>query len=214
MIRTCTLALFVTRKATSVLIAVMAQQIGLFGSTPRVFVDDETGGIAYYPGVFTAGEAAELFERFEAELPWTQETMWMYDHTVTVPRLIARFLPGEEKPARLFAVQQRVEQYLGVPFTSCSVQLYRGGNDSVAWHSDHTEDLIDLPVIAVLSLGATREMLVRSKARPRRTFSIDLEPGSLFVMSGRAQEFWEHHIPKAKPAVAARISVAFRQRRV
>jgi alkylated DNA repair dioxygenase AlkB len=191
----------------------MAQQIGLFGSAPQVFVDDETGGIAYYPAVFSAAEAAELFERFERELPWTQETMWMYDHTVTVPRLIARFLPGEEVPPRLAAVQSSVEDYLDVPFTSCSVQYYRGGNDSVAWHSDHTEDLIDLPVIAVLSLGATREMQVRSKARPRRTFSVDLEPGSLFVMSGRAQEFWEHHIPKARRAIAPRISVAFRQRK-
>jgi alkylated DNA repair dioxygenase AlkB len=191
----------------------MAQQIGLFGTAPRVLVDDESGGIAYYPAVFSADEAARLFEQFERELPWVQETMWMYDHTVTVPRLIARFLPGDEKPARLLEVQQRVEQYLGVTFTSCSVQYYRGGSDSVAWHSDHTEDLIDLPVIAVLSLGATREMLVRSKARPRRTFSCDLEPGSLFVMSGRAQEFWEHHIPKARRAVAARISVALRQAR-
>jgi alkylated DNA repair dioxygenase AlkB len=191
----------------------MAQQIGLFGATSRVFVDDETGGIAYYPAVFNAEEAAQLFETFERDLPWTQETMWMYDRTVTVPRLIARFLPGDEKPAPLARVQERVESYLGVRFTACSVQLYRGGSDSVAWHSDHTEDLIDLPVIAVLSLGATREMLVRSKGRPRKTFSCDLEPGSLFVMSGRAQEFWEHHIPKAKRAVAPRISVAMRQRR-
>jgi alkylated DNA repair dioxygenase AlkB len=191
----------------------MAQQIGLFGSAPRVFVDDETGGIAYYPAVFSADDASQLFETFERELPWVQETMWMYDHTVTVPRLIARFLPGDEKPAELSRVQERVEAYLGVRFTACSVQLYRGGNDSVAWHSDHTEDLIDLPVIAVLSLGATREMQIRSKGRPRKAFSCDLEPGSLFVMSGRAQEFWEHHIPKAKRAVAPRISVALRQRR-
>jgi alkylated DNA repair dioxygenase AlkB len=140
--------------------------------------------------------------------------MWMYDHTVTVPRLIARFMPGDEKPAELARAQQRVEEYLGVQFTACSVQLYRSGSDSVAWHSDHTEDLIELPVVAVLSLGATREMLVRSKRRPRKTFSCDLEPGSVFVMSGRAQEYWEHHIPKARRPVAARISVALRQRKV
>jgi alkylated DNA repair dioxygenase AlkB len=93
------------------------------------------------------------------------------------------------------------------------VQYYRNGNDSVSWHNDHREELIELPTIALLSLGSTREMLVRSKARPRRTFSCDLEPGSLFVMSGRAQEFWEHHIPKVKRPIGPRISVALRQRK-
>jgi len=191
----------------------MAQQMGLFGSAPRVFVDDETGGIAYYPAVFTPEESGALFDCFERTLPWTQETMWMYDHTVTVPRLIARFLPGDDAPAELRSVQERVETYLGVSFNGVSVQFYRDANDSVSWHSDHTEELIEEPVVAVMSLGSTREMLVRSKARPRRTFSCDLEPGSLFVMSGRAQEFWEHHIPKVRRAVAPRISLAFRQRK-
>ena len=191
----------------------MAQQLGLFGSQPRVFVNDESGGIVYYPGVFSAAESAMLFERFERTLPWAQESMWMYDKTVSVPRLIARFLPGETMPEELADVQRRVEAFLGERFTSCSVQDYRSGADSVAWYSDHTEELIDRPTIAVLSLGAAREMLIRTKARPRRTFSCDLDPGSLFVMSGRAQDFWEHHIPKVPRAIAPRISIAFRQRK-
>jgi alkylated DNA repair dioxygenase AlkB len=192
----------------------MAQQLGLFGSTPRVFVDDETGGIVYYPAVFAPEESAKLFTALERELPWANETMWMYDHNVAVPRLIARFPPGEPVPPRLVAVQQRIEQFLEVNFTSLSVQYYRDGSDSVAWHNDHREELIELPVIALLSLGATRDMLVRSKSRPRRMLSCALEPGSLFVMSGRAQEFWEHHIPKVKFPIGPRISVALRQRRV
>lgn len=191
----------------------MAQQLGLFGSQPRIFVNDESGGIVYYPGVFAPAESAALFTHFERTLPWTQESMWMYDKTVTVPRLIARFLPGEPVPEELAQVQQRVEAFLDERFTSCSVQYYRSGADSVAWHSDHTEELIDRPTIAVVSLGAAREMLVRSKARPRRTFSCDLDAGSLFVMSGRAQEFWEHHIPKVPRAIAPRISIALRQRK-
>ncbi len=191
----------------------MAQQLGLFGSQPRVFVNDESGGIVYYPGVFAADESAALFEHFERTLPWTQESMWMYDKTVSVPRLIARFLPGEPMPDELAGVQRRVETFLGQRFTACSVQYYRSGADSVAWHSDHTEELIDRPTIAVVSLGAAREMLVRSKGRPRRTFSCDLDPGSLFVMSARAQDFWEHHIPKVPRAIAPRISIALRQRK-
>ena len=195
------------------LIGVVAQQTSLFGTMPRVFADGETGGIAYYPCVFSEERAAEIFKTFEAALPWSEETMWMYDRTVNVPRLIARYLPGEAMPAQLLSVKERVEAYLATRFTSCSVQMYRGGNDSVAWHSDHTEELIARPTIAVLSLGAAREMLVRSKTRPRRTFSCDLEPGSLFVMSGRAQDFWEHHIPKVRRPVGPRISVALRQRK-
>lgn len=192
---------------------VVAQQIGLFGASPRVYVDDQTGAIVYYPAVFSAQESARLFEELERGLPWVGETMWMYDRTVDVPRLIARFRPQDARPDSLSRTQQRIEAYLGTAFTALSVQLYRNEHDSVAWHSDHTEDLIERPVVALLSLGAVREMQVRSKARPRRTFSLDLEPGSLFVMSGRAQEFWEHHIPKLGRPTGVRISIALRQRK-
>ena len=191
----------------------MAQQLGLFGASPRVYVDDETGGIAYYPGLLPADESAGLFDLFERTLRWSQESMWMYDHTVTVPRLVARFGQETPLPDELLRVKTRVEEFLRASFTSVSVQYYRNGQDSVAWHSDHTENLIDRPIVALVSLGAVREMQVRSKARPRRSFALDLEPGSLFVMSGRAQEFWEHHVPKSSRLTRARISIALRQAR-
>ncbi len=192
----------------------MAQQIDLFGALERAFVDDGTGRIAYYPGVFCAEESAQLFAQLLEQLPWSSETMWMYDRTVGVPRLIARFLPEQERPEQLRRVHERVEAFLDTRFTSISAQLYRDGNDSVAWHNDHREELVPFPVIAVVSLGATRSMWVRSKKRPRRTFSCDLDPGSLFVMSGRAQEFWEHHIPKVDRPIGRRISLALRQRKL
>ncbi|HLI95916.1 MAG TPA: alpha-ketoglutarate-dependent dioxygenase AlkB [Candidatus Baltobacteraceae bacterium] len=191
----------------------MAQQIGLFGAAPQVYVDDTSGSIVYYPELLGAAESAALFNELEGSLPWAQETMWMYDHTVTLPRLLARFGPGEPLPAHLFDVQERVEDLLGARFNAVSVQYYRNGNDSVAWHSDHTEDLIECAFVALVSLGAVREMQIRTKARPRRAFSVNLEPGSLLVMGGRAQEYWEHHIPKVPRAIAPRLSIALRQRR-
>lgn len=192
----------------------MAQQIGLFGTAPQVFVDDASGSIVYYPALLDAAQSASLFAHLETSLPWTQETMWMYDHTVTVPRLLARFSPEEPLPGELLEVKARAETRIGVAFNSVSVQYYRDGSDSVSWHSDHTEDLIDRPYVALVSLGAVREMQIRSKARPRRAFSVDLEPGSLLVMGGLAQEHWEHHIPKVARPIAARISIALRQRRL
>ena len=191
----------------------MAQQIGLFGTAPHVFVNDESS-IVYYPALLDAPRSAALFRHLQETLSWTQETMWMYDHTVAVPRLLARFAADDPLPVELADVKVRVEDVLNARFNGVSVQYYRDGSDSVAWHSDHTEDLIERPYVALVSLGAVREMQIRSKGKPRRAFSIDLEPGSLLVMGGLAQEQWEHHIPKVSRPIAPRISIALRQKRL
>lgn len=189
------------------------QQLALFGTGERIFVDDESGKFAYYPALLGAPESRRLFEHLSRSLTWNQDTMWMYDHTVAVPRLHAHFAEGEPMPEEIEAVRARVESLLKDRFNSAHLQYYRDADDSVSWHSDHTEDLIDRGMVAIVSLGAVREMRVRSKARPRRTFTCPLEPGSLFVMAGRAQEFWEHHIPKLRQPVTPRISITFRQKR-
>ncbi|MFN2449285.1 MAG: alpha-ketoglutarate-dependent dioxygenase AlkB [Candidatus Baltobacteraceae bacterium] len=191
----------------------MTQQTDLFGAAPQILASGDGGAIVYHPAVFAAQESRQLFERFERSLPWTRETMWMYDRTVDVPRLIARFGDTAEMPPELLDVKQRIESYLHTAFNAVSVQYYRDAADSVAWHNDHRDELVPLPVIALLSLGATRQMQIRSKTKPRRNFRIDLQAGSVLVMSGRSQEFWEHTIPKSPRPVAPRISVALRQRR-
>jgi alkylated DNA repair dioxygenase AlkB len=191
----------------------MAQQTSLFGAAPHVFVEGESS-IVYYPALLESAQSAALFERLQRSLQWSQETMWMYDHSVEVPRLIARFSPDEPLPNDLVPIKTLVERRLGVSFNAVSVQYYRDGNDSVAWHGDHTEDLIERPVVALVSLGAVREMQIRSKSKPRRAFSIDLEPGSLLVMGGLAQIQWEHHIPKVSRPITPRMSIALRQKRL
>ncbi|MBV8637728.1 MAG: alpha-ketoglutarate-dependent dioxygenase AlkB [Candidatus Eremiobacteraeota bacterium] len=189
----------------------MTTQLALFDCGPRVLVDDETGRIAYYPNVFDPGEAMQLFHWLLDNAPWSSETMWMYDKMVDVPRLVARFA-GDNLPPPLEGARERVAEFLGERFTSVGLNYYRDGRDSVAWHNDHLEDLPPQPTIALLSLGATRRMQVRTKRRPRIVHSVDLDAGSLFVMSGRSQEFWEHTIAKSPRPTDARISVAFRPR--
>ena len=190
----------------------MPAQLALFGSRePRVVVDDATGRIAYYPDIFDASEASALFAWTLAHAPWTNETMWMYDHVVDVPRLVARY-GADALPPPIAGARDRIERLLGVRFTTVGLNYYRNGRDSVAWHNDHLDDMPPEPTIALLSLGATREMQVRTKRRPRITHALDLEAGSLLVMSGRSQEYWEHTIAKTARAVDARISIAFRPR--
>lgn len=192
----------------------MAQQLSIFGSDagPLVLSDDERGRLAYYPGVVDASAAGALFSVVLETAPWNSETMWMYDKMVDVPRRVARFLPEAPLPLQLQDAKDRVEALLGERFNSVSLNYYRDGRDSVAWHNDHLRDMIAQPVVALLSLGATRQMLIRSKSTPRQTFAVDLEAGSVLVMAGRSQEFWEHTIPKTQRKSDARISIAFRQR--
>jgi alkylated DNA repair dioxygenase AlkB len=110
----------------------------------------------------------------------------------------------------LAGAQARIEALLNDPLPHVSLNYYRDGRDSVAWHSDRIDPQRPNPTIALLSLGSTRQMLVRTKELPRKTHAIDLHPGSVFVMSGPSQVHWEHTIPKTSRPADARISIAFR----
>jgi len=193
----------------------VARQVRLFDRdeyAPLAIVDDESGRIVYYPAVFSVEESNSIFSQLSARTLWNQETMRMYDRLVTVPRLTAAYREMATLPDVLKVVRERVERSVCFEFNAVSLNYYRDAHDSVAWHNDHTEELIEGGAVALASFGATRQMLLRTKARPRKTCACDLEGGSVLLMSGATQQFWEHHIPKVNRPTAPRISVALRQR--
>jgi alkylated DNA repair dioxygenase AlkB len=55
-------------------------------------------------------------------------------------------------------------------------------------------------------------MTIRAKQPPRRVLNVDLENGSLLLMSWRTQCHYDHAIPKTRVAAGPRISIAFRRR--
>jgi len=191
------------------------QQLALFlpaDAGARTLVDDATGRIVYTPDVVDFDLCGVWFAELRAAVDWHHERRPMYDRIVDVPRLTAYFGIGEPLPPALHAAKQAVEAFLGVRFNTVGLNLYRDGRDSVAMHSDHTEELIAGSPVALLSLGATRRMRIHTKRRPRTIFDVDLEPGSILLMSGAAQENYEHGVPKSRDALGERISLAFRQR--
>jgi len=97
-------------------------------------------------------------------------------------------------------------------FDSVGLNLYRDGNDSVAPHNDKLHQLKAGEPIALFSLGATRRMTIRSKNLPRRTLHLELESGSLLVMSYATQLHFDHGIAKTRTPVGPRVSLAFRCR--
>jgi alkylated DNA repair dioxygenase AlkB len=191
-------------------------QLSLLERRETVYVDDASGRIAYTPGFVDEARAAAWFAELRARVDWQAQRRWMYDREVDVPRLtghyhLPSFDPSAGTPPRaILEAAQEVAVRTGVPFTSVGLNLYRDGRDSVAPHNDHLDEIVAGHPIALLSLGATRRMTVRSKGPPRRVLHVDLEAGSLLIMSYATQLHYTHGVPKTKEAVGERISLAFR----
>lgn len=191
-------------------------QLGFFGEERRTLLADATGSIAYFPAWIEADEAARWLEALRRDVPWRSERRRMYDRDVDVPRLVGSYrLDADDEsvpPELLLAARRASEAAAGVTFTNVGLNLYRDGRDSVAPHNDHLYEIVAGYPIALVSLGAVRRMTIRSKARPRRIFDLDLEHGSLLLMSYETQKHYDHGIPKVAAAVGPRISLAFRVR--
>lgn len=78
----------------------------------------------------------------------------------------------------------------------------------MGWHADDEPEIGN--VIGSLSLGATRKFRVRHN-RTRETQTFLVNHGSLIIMAGTMQEFWQHEVPKTKQDVGERINLTFRK---
>jgi alkylated DNA repair dioxygenase AlkB len=189
-------------------------QIPLFASpSETVLVNDELGRIAYTSDVVPADVAGAWFAELHDSVRWQAQRRRMYDREVDVPRLMAHFrLDPQERPApdAIRVAAGKVLALTGVAFNSVGLNFYRDGGDSVAPHNDDQNEIVAGSPIALLSLGATRRMTIRAKEPPRRVLHIELEAGSLLVMSYETQRHYTHGIPKTRERVGPRISLAFR----
>jgi alkylated DNA repair dioxygenase AlkB len=159
-----------------------------------------------------------LFDRLAATVAWRAERRPMYDRVVDVPRLLAFYDSDDEAPdPALVAARRMLSAYYaresgdqGDPLATYGLAYYRDGRDSVAWHGDRigrarTHDTI----VAIVSLGATRRLLLRPRGGGR-SMAIAMSHGDLLVMGGSCQRTWEHAVPKTAVPIGPRISVQLR----
>ena len=189
-------------------------QPGLFqDSDDSLLLDDASGRLRYRRGLLSAEESQRWFHALRAQVDWRAQRRQMYDREVDVPRLLASYrLSNPSLPPLLAEAAERVRSVEDAPFDSVGLNLYRDQHDSVAPHNDHLYEIAEGQPIALLSLGAVRRMVIREKQAPRRVLNVDLEPGSLLVMSYATQLHYDHGVPKQRAPVGPRISLAFRVR--
>lgn len=179
---------------------------------------------AYYfqPDFFTKAESDAFFASLKAQIQWRQESMQLYGKQVNFPRLSAWY--GEKETTYTFSgvthhphpwtddlinINQRISPLAGVVFNSVLLNLYRDGNDSIAWHTDAEPELGQHPVIASVNFGATRKFQLRHM-QTKEKIEIPLTHGSLLIMQGALQHHWQHQVPKTSKPVKERVNLTFR----
>jgi alkylated DNA repair dioxygenase AlkB len=189
------------------------------GLDPSLFV--------YTPRFLDQPEADRVLERLWRELDWSQKEIKLFGRRLLQPRLIAWYGDPEAvysysgltlEPLSwhplLLQLRERIQLFSGHRFNSVLANAYRDGRDSMGWHSDDERELGRNPVIASLSLGATRRFLLRPRqAEPGvRRVSLALAPGhgSLLLMQGDSQQRFQHALPRSRQAMGLRINLTYR----
>lgn len=187
---------------------------------PWDHLDLPNASVRLFRGFLKPVESRPLMASLMDEIPWREDTLRLYGRTVKVPRLHQWYSPTGHtyswssitmEPAPmvepLAAILARVAAETATAYQGVLANLYRTGADSVSWHADDETDLGENPVIASLSLGATRDFLLRSGTRKT---TLALRDGDLLVMEGDTQKHWEHSLPKRKRCTEPRINLTFR----
>jgi alkylated DNA repair dioxygenase AlkB len=180
---------------------------------PAEAVVARDGDVRLFRGWLDAWRADELLASIRATTSWIQERRKMYDRFVDVPREQAWFGDDRERPftPELAAVRRAAEATTGARFCYVLLNRYRDGKDSVAWHNDREVEGLRHPIVASLTLGATRAFDLRPKRDRSHVTSIDLDHGDLLVMRGETQTYWEHRVAKDRRIAGERINLTFRQ---
>jgi alkylated DNA repair dioxygenase AlkB len=173
---------------------------------------------------FLPAERADLLlENVQDELRWEQHYIRLFGRRVASPRLSVwmgdsdahyRYSGVPYQPVAwldcLQDLRTRLQDELNERFNSVLCNLYRNEQDSMGLHADDEPELGTQPVIASLSLGATRRFRMKRRDNAVASKSIELNHGSLLVMRGDTQAFWQHEIPKQKTPCGPRINLTYR----
>jgi alkylated DNA repair dioxygenase AlkB len=199
-------------------------QLGLFDDNTsadgKVYI--ENGEYIYLPNFYNKEQADNYLILLRNSIQWKQESMNMYGKTIEFPRLTAWYgdndkpytfsgitLSPNEWTKELLDIKKLIEPVCKVNFNSVLLNRYRDGNDSISWHTDAEKELGQNPVIASVNFGGTRKFQLRH-IKTKEKIEIELSHGSLLIMQGELQHFWQHQVPKTKQVVKERINLTFR----
>ncbi|MDP3815218.1 alpha-ketoglutarate-dependent dioxygenase AlkB [Pseudomonas sp.] len=194
--------------------------MNLFNDSPLLLPDAE---LEFHADWLDRATADLWLAQLRAETPWQQPQVQLYGRQFPVPRLLAWYGDAEASyrysglthqplpwTPLLAQIRARLVAALGQPLNAVLLNYYRDGQDSMGWHSDDEAELGRNPLIASLNLGGSRRFDLRRKGHSRIEHSLLLQHGSLLVMRGPTQHYWQHQVAKTRSPCAPRLNLTFR----
>ena len=180
--------------------------------------------IKCYPNFLNTKEADMYLEQLTKETPWRNDPITVFGKTYPQPRMTSLHghttdsygysgIVMQPNPMRkpLLDIEQKLQAFTKETFTTVLLNLYRDGQDSNGWHADNEKELGVNPVIASISLGASRYFHLKHNSDKSQRLKLELTHGSLLLMEGATQHFWKHQIAKTAKKVGPRINLTFRK---
>lgn len=182
--------------------------------------------VSYFPHAFSRQDADRFLENLQTELPWRQDTIVLFGKPVKIPRLQSWHgdpqctytysnltLSPHPWTKTLLSIKTCCESLCAskhdIRFNSVLANWYRDGKDSMSFHSDDEPELGINPVIASVTLGASRPFVFKHKETKQKYTQV-LEHGSVLIMAGTTQSHYVHGIAKTTKPIDGRINLTFR----
>jgi alkylated DNA repair dioxygenase AlkB len=180
----------------------------------------------YFPNFLTREESEEIFDFLWRNYDLSDRTVTIADGTV-YPMDTGKYIFADEEltgyshlpevlgkraawPTLLKMVKERLESALSRNFHVCLCIHYKSGDVGAGLHTDMVE-FGPVSFLTVISLGADREFLFKSKEDDPEEYRIVLRQGSLLTMGEHCQERYQHGLPVDPACREPRISLSYRQ---
>jgi alkylated DNA repair dioxygenase AlkB len=198
----------------------------LFAGEPSLeLLSIEDADISFAQHIELPAPADSLLRELIERTSWQSESITVWGKKHLQPRLTAWYgdagksysysgidldpLPWTKT---LLQIREMVQKLAHERFNSVLLNYYRDHRDGMGFHSDDEPDLGPTPVIASLSLGATRTFILKHKFRRElKPVRLELPSGSLLLMKGQTQTFWKHGIDKLTKPCGPRVNLTFRR---
>lgn len=175
-----------------------------------------------WPAFLPATAADQLQQVLSQQLIWQRASIRLYGKAVPIPRRQVwmgephcqyrysgtDFLPEPWHPA-VKSLASQLSQALQLPFNCVLLNQYADGQDHMGWHADDEPELGVAPQIASVSLGYPRRFDLKHRELGCQ-LQLMLPHGSLLLMAGECQQYWQHRLPKQAAANTERINLTFR----